>query len=75
MHCLVRAEPCRSPMLTRPGQHRHDPFHGSIPKAEVVVYWAIADLCPDEMGQRQYHWRDGNYMTNGPGSRRCLSNH
>lgn len=36
-----------------------DALHGSVPKAEVVVYWAITDLCPDEMSQRQDHWRDG----------------
>jgi len=26
---------------------------------KVIVYWAITDLCPDEMSQRQDHWRDG----------------
>ncbi len=33
-------------------------LHGSMSQAEVVVYWAITDLCTDEMGQRQDHWRD-----------------
>lgn len=28
-------------------------------QAEVVVYWAITDLCTDEMSQRQDQWRDG----------------
>jgi hypothetical protein len=34
-------------------------LHGSMSQAEVVVYWAITDLCTDELGQRQDHWRDG----------------
>lgn len=34
-------------------------LHGSMSQAEVAVYWAITDLCTDEMGQRQDHWRDG----------------
>jgi hypothetical protein len=34
-------------------------LHGSMAKAEVAVYWAITDLCPDQMSQRQDHWRDG----------------
>lgn len=34
-------------------------LHRSMSQAEVVVYWAITDLCTDEMGQRQDHWRDG----------------
>jgi hypothetical protein len=34
-------------------------LQGSISKAEVVVYWAITDLCPDQMSQRQDDWRDG----------------
>jgi hypothetical protein len=34
-------------------------LHGSMPQAEVVVYWAITDLCTDEISQRQDHWRDG----------------
>jgi hypothetical protein len=28
-------------------------------QAKVIVYWAITDLCPDKIGQRQDHWRDG----------------
>ncbi|EID12911.1 hypothetical protein MXEN_11911 [Mycobacterium xenopi RIVM700367] len=35
-------------------------LHGSMSKAEVAVYWAITDLCPNQMSQRQDHWRDGN---------------
>lgn len=31
----------------------------TVPQAEEIVYWAITDLCPDEMSQRQDHWRDG----------------
>lgn len=34
-------------------------IHGSMSQAKVIVYWAITDLCPDQMGQRQDHWRDG----------------
>jgi hypothetical protein len=34
-------------------------MHMPMSQAEVVVYWAITDLCPDEMSQRQDHWRDG----------------
>jgi len=34
-------------------------LQGSMAKAEVAVYWAITDLCPDQMSQRQDHWRDG----------------
>lgn len=30
-----------------------------LAKAEVIVYWAITDLCTDQMSQRQDHWRDG----------------
>ena len=33
----------------------------SMPKAEVAVYWAITDMCPDEMSQRQDRWRDGGH--------------
>jgi hypothetical protein len=29
------------------------------PQAEVIVYWAIADLCPEHVAQREQHWRDG----------------
>jgi hypothetical protein len=29
------------------------------PQAEEIVYWAITDLCPDQISQRQDHWRDG----------------
>jgi Protein of unknown function (DUF732) len=31
----------------------------SMAKAEVSVYGAITDLCPDQISQRQDHWRDG----------------
>jgi len=31
----------------------------TLPQAEEIVYWAITDLCPDQMSQRQDHWRDG----------------
>lgn len=37
--------------------------HGGIftlPQAEMIVYWAIADLCPDQAAQSQDHWRDGH---------------
>jgi hypothetical protein len=36
-----------------------DSLKGSMSQSEVVVYWAITDLCPDQIGQRQDHWRDG----------------
>jgi uncharacterized protein DUF732 len=29
------------------------------PQAEVIVYWAIADLCPDQSAQSQDRWKDG----------------
>jgi Protein of unknown function (DUF732) len=29
-------------------------------QAEVIVYWAINDLCPDQMSQRQDHWKNGS---------------
>jgi hypothetical protein len=35
-------------------------MHMLMSQAEVVVYWAITDLCTDQMSQRQDHWRDGN---------------
>ena len=35
------------------------PIHGSMSQAKVIVYWAITDLCPEQMSQRQDHWRDG----------------
>jgi hypothetical protein len=35
------------------------PIQGSMSQAKVIVYWAITDLCPDQMSQRQDHWRDG----------------
>jgi len=35
-------------------------MHIPMSQAEVVVYWAITDLCTDQMSQRQDHWRDGN---------------
>jgi hypothetical protein len=35
-------------------------MHMPMSQAEVVVYWAITDLCTDQMSQRQDHWRDGN---------------
>jgi hypothetical protein len=34
-------------------------MHIPMSQAEVVVYWAITDLCTDQMSQRQDHWRDG----------------
>jgi hypothetical protein len=37
-----------------------DSLHGSMKQAEVVVYWAITDLCSDQMSQRQDHWKDGS---------------
>jgi hypothetical protein len=36
-----------------------DSLKGSMSQSEVVVYWAITDLCPDQTSQRQDHWRDG----------------
>jgi hypothetical protein len=36
-------------------------MHETMSQAEVVVYWAITDLCPDQVGQRQDHWRDGQH--------------
>lgn len=36
-------------------------LNGSMAKAEVAVYWAITDLCTDEMDQRKDHWRDGGH--------------
>ena len=36
-------------------------LHGYMPKAEVAVYWAITDMCPDVMNQRQDRWRDGGH--------------
>lgn len=35
-------------------------IHGSMSQAMVIVYWAITDLCPDQISQRQDHWRDGH---------------
>jgi hypothetical protein len=29
-------------------------------ESEILVYWAITDLCPDQMSKRQDQWRDGN---------------
>jgi hypothetical protein len=29
-------------------------------QAEVIVYWAVTDLCPDKSSQLQAHWRDGS---------------
>jgi hypothetical protein len=29
------------------------------PQAEMIVYWAIADLCPDQSAQSQNRWKDG----------------
>ncbi|MCV7100953.1 DUF732 domain-containing protein [Mycobacterium palustre] len=34
-------------------------IHMPMSQAEVVVYWAITDLCPGQLGQRQDSWRDG----------------
>lgn len=33
--------------------------HMTRPHAEVAVYWAITDLCPEFMSQRQDRWKDG----------------
>ena len=29
------------------------------PQAEMIVYWAIADLCPDQSAQSQNRWKNG----------------
>jgi hypothetical protein len=29
------------------------------PRAEMIVFWAINDLCPQFSNQIQEHWRDG----------------
>jgi uncharacterized protein (DUF1501 family) len=34
-------------------------IHGSMSQAKIIVYWAITDLCTDQMSQRQDPWRDG----------------
>lgn len=33
--------------------------HLSTAQAEIVVYWAITDLCTDQMSKRSDSWRDG----------------
>ena len=35
------------------------PTGTTIPQAEIIVYYAITDICPDLIGQRQDHWRNG----------------
>ncbi|MFD0924112.1 DUF732 domain-containing protein [Williamsia deligens] len=30
------------------------------PQAEVIVYYAIADLCTDQSSKSQDHWKDGS---------------
>lgn len=32
----------------------------TMAQAEVVVYYAITDLCTDQMSQRQDHWANGS---------------
>jgi hypothetical protein len=27
--------------------------------AEIITYYAITDICPDQISQRQDHWKDG----------------
>jgi hypothetical protein len=33
--------------------------HWTESQAEIVVYYAITDVCPDLLSQRQDHWKDG----------------
>jgi hypothetical protein len=35
-------------------------MHMTMSQAMVATYWAITDICPDQMSQRQDHWRDGS---------------
>lgn len=35
-------------------------LHITMPQSMVATYWAITDLCPDQMSQRQDHWSDGH---------------
>lgn len=32
----------------------------TMKQAMIVTYWAITDLCPDQISQRQDHWKDGS---------------
>jgi Protein of unknown function (DUF732) len=43
-------------------------MHETMSQADVVVYWAITDLCPDQVGQRQDHWRDGQHANHNRSS-------
>lgn len=31
----------------------------TVGQAEMIVYWAVTDLCPAHASQLQQHWRDG----------------
>lgn len=31
----------------------------SMRSASIITYYAITDICPDQISQRQDHWRDG----------------
>lgn len=31
----------------------------TMPQAEIVVYWAVTELCPKYAGQLQDPWKDG----------------
>lgn len=31
----------------------------TVPQAEMIVFWAINDLCPQYSSQMQQHWKDG----------------
>lgn len=32
----------------------------TTPQAEMIVYWAVKDLCPQYSSQLQDHWKDGS---------------
>jgi hypothetical protein len=32
----------------------------TVPQAEMIVYWAVRDLCPQYASQAQDHWKDGS---------------
>jgi hypothetical protein len=32
----------------------------TLPQAEIITYYAITDICPEQMSQRQEHWRNGS---------------
>jgi hypothetical protein len=32
----------------------------TTPQAEMIVFWAINDLCPQFSNQMQEHWKDGS---------------